>query len=64
MKTPKEKAKHLYNLMASNLEEWGWQQIAKEQAIFCVEEILILELPKQQLKYWQEVSNEIKKIKL
>ena len=36
----KAKAKELVDKMSKHLEEWGWQEIAKEQAKICVEEIL------------------------
>ena len=67
--TAKEKAKQLYNVMASNLEEWGWQQTAKEQAIFCVDEILDFmnnlgwkELENGNVDYWIEVKKELNKL--
>ena len=68
----KEKAKKLVDRMSQHLEEWGWQEIAKEQAKICVDEILWLieDADPQALSYeligyrdyWREVLTEIESL--
>lgn len=49
----KNKAEELYNRFASDLEGNGWQEVAKNQAVICVEEI-----EKYLIEYGKE-SNEL-----
>jgi len=66
----KEKAKELVDRMAQHLEEWGWKDIAKEQAKICVEEILKSKTKPstnytievlEDIQYWKDVLTEINK---
>lgn len=67
--TPKEKAKHLFDLMYDSMTpNFGRYEISKRQASIVVDEIVSsviitdLTVAENQFNYWEEVKQEIEEL--